>query len=34
MAESHFLPADVIARIKCDPDARRAFWKQSYNQSA
>ena len=34
MAESHFLPADVIARIKHNPDARRAFWKHSYDQSA
>jgi hypothetical protein len=33
MAESHFLPADVISRIKHDPDARRAFWKQSYVSS-
>src|SRR5262249_29630184 len=34
MAESHFLPADVIARIRQDPEARRAFWKDSYDQSA
>ena len=34
MAESHFLPADVIARIRHDPEARRAFWKDSYDQSA
>jgi ubiquinone/menaquinone biosynthesis C-methylase UbiE len=34
MAESQFLPADVIARIRHDPEARRAFWKHSYDQSA
>src|SRR5215470_7140373 len=34
MAESHFLPANVIASIRHDPEARRAFWKNSYDQSA
>jgi len=34
MAESHYLPADVIARIRQEPEARRAFWKHSYDQSA
>lgn len=34
MPESYFLPADVISRIKHDPDARRAFWKHTYDRSA
>jgi len=34
MGESHFLPADVISRIKHDPFARRAFWKHTYDRSA
>ena len=34
MAQSHFLPADVICRVKQDPGARRAFWKQTYDEAA